>query len=93
MNGDIWDELRSQLDDVARQLQLLRYRVSSLSSAYAQFLDDLKATQQHQLFNTVGHHASCLWYCCMSLSFHAPIQQESVDAVFTLGRSCSFCQF
>ena len=24
VNGDIWDELQSQLDDVARHLQLLR---------------------------------------------------------------------
>ena len=40
MNGEIWDEFHLQLDDVTRHLQLLRSRVSSLSSAHAQFLDE-----------------------------------------------------
>ena len=48
MNGELWDEVQLQLDDVARHLQLLRPRVRSLSTAYAQFLDDLKATQRQQ---------------------------------------------
>ena len=43
-----WDDVQSQLDDVARHLQLLRPRVSLLSSACAQFLADSKATQRQQ---------------------------------------------
>ena len=93
LRGERWDELFLQSDDVARHLQLLRSRVSMLSSAYAQFLDESEAAQRQHYFGTVGHQPQCLWYCCWSLSFHSPIQQESVDAVFTLGRSRSFCQF
>ena len=48
MNGEIWEEFHLQLDDVARQLQLLRSRVSSLSSAYAQFSDWPEAAQRQQ---------------------------------------------
>ena len=48
VNGDIWDELQSQLDDVARHLQLLRSRVSSLSSAHAQFSDETEGAQRQQ---------------------------------------------
>ena len=40
VNGEIWDEFHLQSDDVDRHLQLLRSRVSSLSSAHAQFLDE-----------------------------------------------------
>ena len=55
VNGEIWDEVQLQLDDVERHLQLLRYRVSSLSSAYAQFLDDLNDSQRQQQVSTIGH--------------------------------------
>ena len=57
VNREIWDEVQLQLDDVERHLQLLRSRVSSLSSPCAQFWDDLKDTQRQQQVSTVGHHA------------------------------------
>ena len=43
--GEISDEFQSQLDDVARHMQLLRSRISSLSSARAPFLDVSEAAQ------------------------------------------------
>ena len=46
VNGEIWDEFHLQLDDVERHLQLLRSRVSSLSSAHAQISDEPEATQR-----------------------------------------------
>ena len=46
VNGEIFDEFHLQMDDVARHLQLLRSRVSSLSSAHAKFSAEPEAAQR-----------------------------------------------
>ena len=95
VNGEIWDEFKSQLDDVARHLQSLRSRVSSLSRAHAQFWDESEAVLPNgsNILARFDIKRCVRGNCCWSLSLHAPIQQESVDTVFTLGRSRLFCQF
>ena len=46
VNGEVWDDLQLQLDDVAQHLQLLRSRVSSLSRTHEHLLDEPEAAQR-----------------------------------------------
>ena len=46
VNGEVWDELQLQLDDVAQHMHLLRSRVSSWSRTHEQLLDEPDAAQR-----------------------------------------------